>query len=395
MKILQVCPRIPFPLHDGGAIAMFNATKHLALRGHQIKVVAFGKDEKAPLADLQQYCKLSIVKHETSNNWFDALVKVGSRTPYTVSKYHTDLMFRRLHEEIASSPVDIVQIEFLHMAAYGVFLKKRYKLPIVLREHNVDSTSMKRFADSQDNPLLQWYALLQYRKLLRYEAAVCSKFDCCVMFTHEDERRLRALSDLARTAVIPAGVDLPADTPRVLEQDKSILFMASLDWTPNVDGFLWFYRHVLPLVLSHEPDAMITIIGKGEAPRLKQLAHPNIQYIGYVAEVAPFLQAAQVCIVPLFAGGGIRMKILEMFAHRKCVVSTSVGCEGIEARSGEELLVSDDPREFARHTLTALQNRDLRMTVGINARKLVEEKYDWRKIGIAFERVYNDVIAFR
>ncbi len=395
MKILQICPRIPYPLHDGGAIAMFNVTKHLALRGHQIKVIAFGTEEQTSLADLQQYCELSIVKHKTRNNWFDALVNLGSRIPFTVSKYHTELMFHRLSEEFASSPVDIVQIEFLHMAAYGVFLKERYKVPIVLRAHNVDSTIMKRFADSQDNAFLQWYAFLQYRRLLRYEAEVCPKFDCCILFTDEDERRFRALSNPVRTVVIPAGVDVPVDSPSVPEQDKSILFMASLDWAPNVDGFFWFYRHVLPLLLSQEPEIKVTIIGKGEAPRLKVLAHPNIKYVGYVADVTPFLQAAQVCIVPLLAGGGIRMKILEMFAYRKCVIATSVGCEGIQARNGEELLVSDDPGEFARHTLIALQNRDLRMTLGTKARRLVEEKYEWRKIGSAFEQVYNDVIAFR
>ncbi len=374
---------------------MFNTTKHLALRGHQMKMVVFGTEEAASLEELRQYCDLSVVKHNTNSSWNGALVNVISRIPYTVSKYHTDAMFQKLSEIVIHSHIDIVHVDFLHMAVYGIFLKKKYGLPVILREHNVDSLIMERFARNQKNRLLRWYANLQHKKLLQYEPKTCEQFDCCVMMTAEDEQRLRAMSDRVRMAVIPAGVDIPATTGQASEEPKNILFLASLDWLPNVDGFFWFYDNVLPLVLREEPQIHVSIVGKGHSPRLQQLTHPNIRFIGFVEEVAPYIQAAQICVVPLFAGGGMRIKILEMLAHRKCVVSTSVGCEGIEVKNGRELLIADEAAAFAFSIISVLRNHNLRVSLGNNARKLIEAKYAWFPIGAAFEKVYLQCLEKR
>jgi glycosyltransferase involved in cell wall biosynthesis len=392
MKILQICPRVPYPLYDGGAIGIFNITKHLALRGHQVTMVAFGTETGSAAEGLRQFCELFIVQHQTNNNRIEALWSLTSKVPYTISKYHTPAMFEKLSDLVEHVQVDVVHVDLLHMAIYGIFLKERYGLPIILRQHNIESTIMERFTENQKNPLLRWYAKLQHQKLLRYEPEMCAQFDYCAMITREDEQRIRALSNLARTTVIPAGVDLPALTDHALEESKSILFLASLDWLPNVDGFFWFCENVLPMVLREEPEVRISIVGKGHSARLQNLAHPNIRFIGFVEEVAPYVQAAQVCIVPLLAGGGMRIKILEMFAHRKCVVSTSVGCEGIAAAHERELLVADEAPEFARSIVRALRDQDLRTFLGNNARKLVEREYDWHQIGAAFEKVYHEII---
>src|SRR5574341_2454833 len=277
MKILQICPRVPYPLHDGGAIGIFNITKQLALRGHQIKMAAFGRDDLTACDGLRQYCDLTTVHHQTGNSRIEAFLDIASRIPYTISKYHASAMFRKLQEIVEQATVDIVHVDHLHMAAYGIFLKGLCGLPIVLREHNVESATMERFAQNQNSWLLRWYAKLQHQKLLRYEPGICEKFDCCMMITAEDEQRLRAMSNRVRTTVIPAGVDLPAIIDRAAEEPKSVLFLASLDWPPNVDGFFWFYENVLPIVLREEPNLHISIIGKGPSPRLEQLAHPNLR----------------------------------------------------------------------------------------------------------------------
>lgn len=395
MKILQICPRIPYPLHDGGAIGIFNLTKHLALRGHQIKMLAFGKDEAAPVAGLREYCDLSIVPHASANQPLAALLNVVAQTPYTISKYHARQMYQQLDNVVSRLNFDVAHVDHLHMANYGVFLKARYGLPIVLRQHNLETAVMERFARTQPSAWLRAYARLQYRKLLRYEPRLCEQFDCCAMITPEDERRLQSMSLRARTAVIPAGVDLPNPTGNISEEPGNILFLASLDWPPNVDGFFWFFENVLPLIQREAPAVQVSIIGKGEAPRLQRLAHPNVRFIGFVPDVVPYLQAAQVCIVPLFAGGGMRIKILEMLAHRKSVVSTSIGCEGIAAAHGRELLIADEPKNFAEAVLAVLRDSALRLALGREARQLVEKKYAWPQISAALENIYSQCLAER
>lgn len=395
MRILQICPRVPFPLHDGGAIGIFNLTKHLAIRGHQIKMLALGNDEFAPAAGLREYCDLSIVPHDTANRWLAAMLNVLSRTPYNISKYRTEKMYVRLNEIVDASAFDVIHVDHLHMARYGILLKERYGLPIVLRQHNMETAIMERFARDQKNAALRWYAHLQSQKLRRYEPRLCEQFDCCVMITREDENRLQTMTSRAHTTVIPAGVDLPPVISNVSEEPGHILFLASLDWPPNVDGFLWFHENVLPLIRREEPAVRASIIGKGRSPRLQKLVSPGVRFVGFVEEIAPYLRAAQVCIVPLFAGGGMRIKILEMFAHRKAVVSTSVGSEGIETANGRELMIADDPQNFAQAVLAVLRDSALRRALGDNARALVEQKYAWPQIGAAFENIYTKCMARR
>lgn len=358
-------------------------------------MLAFGKDGTAPVEGLREYCDLSIVPHGTANQPLAAILNIVSRTPYTISKYHADKMYQQLNEVVAGSAFDVVHVDHLHMAHYGVFLKKRYGLPIVLRQHNVETAVMQRFARDQKSVWLRWYARLQYRKLQRYEPNLCEQFDCCAMITPEDERRLQTMSPRTRTAVIPAGVDLPSLADDISEEPGNILFLASLDWPPNVDGFLWFYENVLPLVQREAPAARVSIIGKGRAPRLQALASFGVRLIGFVDDVAPYLQAAEVCIVPLFAGGGMRIKILEMFAHRKAVVSTSVGCEGLAAANEQDLLIADDPQNFAEAILAVLRQPTFRRSLGAHARTLVEKKYVWPQIGAAFENIYAQCVAAR
>jgi len=391
MRILQICPRVPYPLHDGGAIGMFNITKHLALRGHQIHMAAFGKEDSTSLEGLREHCEPTLVKHDTSTRRIDAAANLFSKIPYTISKYHLEAMYRVLSEIVKQAAIEVVHVDLLHMATYGIFLKKNYNLPIILREHNFESTLMERFLRNQTNPALRWYAGNQYRKLRSYEPRIGAQFDRCVMITRDDEQRIRALSNQLQTVVIPAGVDLPDDTDS-REKPGSILFLASLDWPPNVDGFFWFYENVFPHILRAEPEIHLSILGKGDSPRLKQLVHPNIHFIGFVEDVVPYIKSAKICIVPLFAGGGMRIKILEMFAHRKCVVSTSIGSEGIDVQDECELLIADDPVEFAQKLLCAFRDRKLRQFLGNNARKLVENKYAWPQVGAAFEKVYDEVI---
>lgn len=393
LHILQICPRLPYPLYDGRALSIFNITKHLAQRGNKIHLVTFDTEKTAALGELREYCELVTVRHDLSNHWRGALRTLFSRTPYNMSKYRTPAMFHTLQEMFTKNRFDIVHVDHLHMALYGVFLKEKYRLPIVLREHNFEATIMERFALHQKNPFVRTYAKLQYRRLLQYEAELCARFDCCAMITPEDEQRLFKVAPTARTKVIPAGVDIVPLQPETPEQAHSVLFLASLDWQPNVDGFLWFYEQALPILLRENPAITITIVGKGAAPRLAQLSHSNVRFVGFVKELKPYLEAAAVCIVPLLTGSGMRLKILEMFAHGKCVVSTPIGCEGIAVEDERELLIAESAEGFAKKILRALQSSGLRVKLGKQARQLVEERYGWQQIAAAFEQLYFELIT--
>lgn len=391
MRILQICPRIPFPPKDGGAIGIFNITKHLALRGHEIHMFTFVPRGATIEPGLDKFCDLSIIEHSTENRGIDAMKTLGSRMPYTMIKYRNEKMFKGLSEAVLEFDFDIVQVEHLHMAQYGLYLKDRHGLPIVLRAHNLETRMMQRLSKMVSNPVLSGYFGLQSKKMRRYESDTASQFDRCITITKEDEQELTAMCRQIKTTTIQAGIDIPAPSTITEKAPQTILFLASLDWLPNVEGFFWFFEKVLPFVVRKHPDTRVSIVGKGASPRLERIKHPNIDYVGFVDSVESHIQEACVCIVPLFVGSGMRIKILEMFAHSKCVVSTSVGCEGIDAANEKEVIIADEPETFAQSIVNVIEDRELRTQIGSNAYQLAR-RFDWKQVGEAFEKVHKDVI---
>jgi len=395
MNILQITPQIPYPPTDGGKIGIFNITKHLALRGHNITLVAISRDkQQGDLSKLRRYCQLEVVYKNTNNSALGAVTSLFSHVPYNISKYHSRRVEHKLAELITAQRFDIVHIDHLHMAHYGQFVKERFGLPIVLREHNVEMIIMKRFYEEQTNPILKLYAYLQYKKLRRYEPAICERFDMCVMITKDDEARLKHLSAKAKTVVITAGIDtvLSQSMQTIPEEPYSLLLLGPFHWLPSRDGLIWFYRKVFPKVVERCPSVRFYIIGKDVPAEVHTAHHANVIVTGYVPDVKPYIVRSQVCIVPLRIAGGMRIKILELLSMSKAVVSTSIGCEGIEVTDGEHLLVADTEDAFANSIIALFRDEERRRTLGQKGRALMIERYRWETIAEQLEKVYTAVV---
>lgn len=391
MRILQLCPRIPYPFHDGGAISIFNITKYLALRGHDIRMVALSRQDQPIPAQLAQYCSASFVRAPTGHSPVTVVRSLIHRVPYIIFKYHHRAFYEVIERQVKDFHPDVVHADYLAMAEYALRVKQKYRIPAVLRQHDFETVLLERFGGNTTNRLLKLYVGQEYRRMRRYEPATCEKFDRCVMISREDERRLKELSHKAKTCTIPAGVDVPSPRQSKAVLEGSILFLASLDWKPNLDGFYWFYREVFPLVVREFQSASVKIVGRGDAPSLASIKDPSVAFIGYVDDVGPYLEEAAVCIIPLFSGSGIRIKLLEMLAYGKAVVSTSIGAEGIEVEDRRNILLGDTPEEFARAILALLRDASLRRNIQRNAEALVRERYSWPAVAQQFETVYIDV----
>lgn len=393
VRILQVAPQVPYPPEDGGKVGIYNITKHLAERGHRITLFGFDRSPGADYSPLRRYCELVPVRHSTRNSALRAALNLFSDIPYNISKYRSRKLLDQLMEFTRDNTVDVVHVDHLHMAEYGVALKRRVGLPIVLREHNVESVIVERFAETAANPLVRSYARRQHGRILRYEAAMAGEFDACCPITPDDAGKLRAMSPRARLTVVPGGVDssyfAPVDAARVVP--GSIVFFGALDWLPNRDAVGWFLDEVFPLVLASVPSAMLTIVGKNAPPDIARRAGPNCVIRGYVDDLREEIQRHAVSIAPFRIGGGMRLKIIESFAMGVPVVSTAIGCEGIEARHGEHLLVGDTPESFAGHLAGLLADPSAGRRLGTNALRLATERYRWERVAEMLEEVYLGV----
>ncbi len=402
MKILQLSTQLPFPPDDGGKIGIFNLTKYLSLRGHKIVLLPIISDrtKETPrnIEGLRKWCEVRAVYQNTRTSSWGLFLNLFLKIPYTISKYHSSKVKEAIKKILSEGKFDLLHIDSLHMAYYGEFIKDEFKLPIVLREHNVQTTIMERYYQREKNPFIKLYAYLQYRKTRRYEAKICEIFDMCLMITREDKKRIETMNPRVKTCIIPAGVDTSYFHPlKIKEETGSLVFVGDLGWLPNVDGIMWFYRRVWPRIKEASVPVKFYIIGGRPPRKMRKLGRRDEDIIvtGFVPDVRPYVAKCSVYIVPLRIGGGMRLKILEAMAMERPVVATSVGAEGIMVSNRENIVIADSEADFAGRVIELLKERNLRGTIAEGGRRLIEQRYRWESVVEALEKEYLKVLENR
>jgi glycosyltransferase involved in cell wall biosynthesis len=227
----------------------------------------------------------------------------------------------------------------------------------------------------------------------RYEPALCRKFDRVYVVSDEDRKLLTSEGCGNEPALFRYGVDSDLlDIPPKRGTGFEILFFGSFMHPPNVDAARWLVKSILPAIRAQVPDARLTLAG-GEAAAVEGLGRePGVTVRGWVEDLKSCLRAADVCVVPLRLGGGVKLKTLEMMASGKPVVTTRVGCEGIHAEPGVHVLLGSTAEELASHIVALLRNEDLRQFLGDNARRLMMREHRWSENLAELERDYERLV---
>ncbi len=318
--------------------------------------------------------------------------------PFHAVNYYSRKFEKILQRLLRSKTFDIVQIGYLHMAQYIRSIPR--KIPVLLDTPNAEHLLMHRYFEAEENLLKKFYLFYQAEKVKRYEKKMCGRFDRCLAVSEMDREALTLVCDeKAVFSVIPNGVDVKYYTPKLSEEPycTDLIHHGTMSGYMNVDATIYFCKNILPYIRREIRDVKLTIAGTNPDKTLVKLAHfdENIVLTGAVDDMRPYVWGSKVVIVPLRIGGGTRLKILEAMAQGKPVVSTSVGCEGLEVTPDKDIIVADDPKEFANRTVELLKDEGLRLKIGVNGRKLVESKYDWKIIVEKLYSVYQEVIKYR
>jgi len=251
----------------------------------------------------------------------------------------------RIAEIVRAEKPDVVQIEHSLLAAYRDPLPTNGRT--VLSLHNLASEQYRRFARMESAlPARAAYRLKSWL-MWRAETHYLPEFDRCLTVSRTDQEHLARLLPAARTAVVENGVDCAALRP-LAPGGASLLLAGTMNYPPNADAAVFFCRSILPLIRSRIPDAGLLIAGHAPPLKVQRLARdPGVTVTGYVEDMLPCYAQTSVSVVPLRAGGGTRLKILESMALGRPVVSTTIGCEGLEVEHDQHLLIADGPEEFA------------------------------------------------
>lgn len=398
MRVLVISDRLPYPAIGGTEQRLGGLLRYIGMQNEVWYTGFVDRPEKtAGLPLMQEFCRrVETVgwRRRARVAHVPRLVQYGLRAwPLELAVYHSHELVRKVRQLTDSAKVDVVEIVGSNMALYLESLPQDLHCKSLLTFIDIQFEKANRFRHVADSAARKMRAWLHSRMMRRWEPRYAEKFGWCVAMSEVDRQLLMAANPHLRIRVIPNGVDARAYQPLPLNSaGHSLLFIGSMSYAPNVDAVLHFCKTILPLIRRKLPDIELTIVGSHPPPSVCELGRqPNIQVLGYVEDVVPYYLRSRASVVPLRAGGGTRLKILESMALGRPVVSTSLGCEGLEMLDGEHLLIADEPSQFTDQVVRLFEDQDLYESVSRQARCLVETQYDWSVIAQKLLAVYAEL----
>ena len=392
MKVLLLTQVLPYPPDSGPKVKTWNVLKYLA-RKHQVTLASFVRgDQSEDVRRLEKLCAggvytLPMVRSKVRDAWY-MLRSFLSGQPFMMTRDDRATMRHLVDRLAAGQHFDVAHADQLNMAQYAARVPGAIK---VLDAHNALWLLYRRLWETMKPGPQKWLLGRDWRLLKRYEGRICREFDAVLAVSEEDKAALEEAADRPLDIrVIPIAVD--TDEVAVIERRPGpyILHIGTMYWPPNIDGVWWFLREVYPLIRQQRPDVIFDIVGSRPPANLQALNKNGIgvNVTGYVADPTPYLQRAALMVVPLRAGGGMRVKILNALAQGIPVVSTTLGAEGIAVTPGENILLADEPADLAAACLRLLNEPDLGARLARNGRALAEQKYDYRHACVPLDEIY-------
>jgi glycosyltransferase involved in cell wall biosynthesis len=388
MRILQLCKKFPYPLKDGEAIAVTYLSEALHTLGSEITLLSMNTSKhyfdlsKLPRA-YSQYQSIHTVDLDNRVRPWPAFVNLFSRESYHVSRFVSSAFEKKLIRLLKEGDFDVILLESLFLAPYIPAIREHSRALVAMRAHNVEHEIWERVGETTSFPLKRIYLNYLAGKLKRYEIEQLKNYDLLVAITERDEQIFMDLGYQGASLTIPVGLNMNhyQPDPEAFQKVNSLAFIGSLDWMPNQDGVKWFLELVWPEVHSACPGLQFFIAGRNAPPWIRQLRQPGVVFLGEVEDARKFLLAHPIVVVPLLSGSGIRVKIIESMALGRAVVSTTVGLEGIRAKGGEEVCISDDPVEMAGAICSLVQTPGKALEVGKAAYSFIHGNFDNQALG--------------
>jgi glycosyltransferase involved in cell wall biosynthesis len=402
VRILFVSLAVPYPPTNGHRIRNWALLRGLTAEGHDVSLVSFAEpselaDDPARFEGLCREARL-VPAPAAVSGWRGHAARlraIGSAQPFGVRRFRSEAMQRAVQDVLATGRFDCVICDDIYNVEN---IGDTGSVPVLLNKHDLTHVILQRFAGYARNPLQRAYAAIEYRKLRRWEAQACG-LPGVLACSDSDRRELLRLVPDARIEIVPNAIDADSypPAPAGAEEPSTVLYFGSMDWYPNIDAVEYFASSILPELERRVPAVRFRVAGRNPPEALVRRFNrpPVVEFTGTVSDIRAAIAAATVCVVPLRIGSGTRLKILEAGAMEKAIVSTHIGAEGLDFEHGVDIILTDDPLEFARATAELLADPVRRRALGRAARLRVERDYSLPAVRASFARALPRLVGPR
>jgi glycosyltransferase involved in cell wall biosynthesis len=395
MKILFVTPYLCYPeVPYAGGITIYKLMERLYARGHEVFLITgLRPGDKEYLEEVKSLFKVldAIEIPWTKVEILPAVAEWflrGFKGGLTFRK-KAAMSVKRFSKEI---PFDIIQIEHTEL---GECIERPDEIPIVIDAHDVlIKPALREYRLSKG--IKKTIKYIRYKTIEKKEISVYKRFDRVYVRSDFDRNKLLSCNKDLDISILPPYVrveDFEGIAAR--REPDTILFVGAMDRPANISAVRYFYEKVLPLIKKEIPGAKFYVVGNMPPEEIRRLGYKNKDVIvtGFVKDIKPFYLRASVFVAPLFIGGGIIVKILDAIAAGLPVVTTDIGNEGIEAFPDRDILIANEPVDFANKVILLIKDKGHWHRLSGNSKSFVHKKFNWGRIVQKLEDEYKMLVA--
>ncbi|MES2704581.1 MAG: glycosyltransferase family 4 protein [Bacteroidota bacterium] len=400
-KILIITNRVPYPLKDGGNIAMNAMIDGYHRSGWQVYLLAMNTSRHHVKSE--QLDKLyghlhafEAFSYDNDLKWMDIAKNfILSSQPEHAKRFYSTEFKEKIKDALAIFKPDVVQVESVFLTTYLGAIKKYSHAVTVLRMHNIEYQIWQGLARRTKNYFKKLYLNSLAVRVRNYERAAWKQYDMLLPITEKDAYLVQRLEQVEDIVVAPFSINMDDIKPPTGNERWVGYHLGAMDWLPNQQGVKWFISKAWPLIHRALPKFEFYFAGRKMPAEFSKMADDGLYCMNEVEDADEFISDKKILIVPVLSGGGIRVKILEAMAAGKIIITTSTGIKGIEAKPEEHYLRAHHPEDFLKAIKWCLENKQAADAMAKNAQSLVTEKYEHRKVIQRVTDAIEDRLAMR
>jgi polysaccharide biosynthesis protein PslH len=393
MNILYLVPHVPNPT---------KARSHFQIRGlleagHNVTVVTLERSVRdTEYIDRLRQTGCEVVSAQLTNRQAlqNSVSAIFHRLPLQARFLWSTTLKREIEQHLSEHSPDIIHVEHLRMAQYGLRLTSNW--PVIWDA--VDHLTSLYEQTSTRSPSALWRLIARYEapQLKRYESRLIRHFPVTLVISPHDQRLFQLDNPYSeRVRIAPLGLPLSNTDLRPERASSTLIITGALNYQPNVVSVRWFIREIFPLILCQRPDVKLQLVGANPGPTIRALSSPQIEVTGFVPSVLDYLRQSTIALAPIVYGSGTQIKVIEAFMSETPLIATSTALRGLTVTDKEHVLVADNAVEFANAIIQLLADSGLRDQIAASGRHYVEQYHDLTKTTEQLVHIYQAVKAMQ